>query len=44
MLCRAHVPEMGDGRDGHVGRDDGLRHEGLPGHNPYANGQARYQW
>lgn len=38
---RLHIPEMGDGPDGHVGRDDGLRDAGLPGHNAHPNGQAR---
>lgn len=32
---------MGDGRDGHVGRDDGVRDAGLSGHNPHADGPAR---
>lgn len=32
---------MGDGPDGHAGRDDGLRDAGLPGHNAHPDGQAR---
>lgn len=41
FLRRLHIPEMGDGRDGHVGRDDGVRDAGLYGHNAHANGHAR---
>jgi len=38
---RIHIPEMGDGRDGDVGRDDGVRDAGMPGHHTHANGDAR---
>lgn len=32
---------MGDGRDGDVGRDDGLRDADMLEHSPHTNGQAR---
>jgi len=32
---------MGDGRDGDVGRDDGVRDAGVPGHHAHANGDVR---
>lgn len=32
---------MGDGRDGHVGRDDGVRDASVSEHNAHANGHAR---
>jgi len=32
---------MGDGRDGDVGRDDGVRDAGVPGHHAHANGEVR---
>lgn len=40
-LCRTRIPEMGDGRDGDAGRDDGVRDAGLSGHHAHANGVAR---
>lgn len=40
-VCRTHIPEMGDGRDGDAGRDDGVRDAGVPGHHTHANGKTR---
>lgn len=40
-LRRTCIPEMGDGRDGDVGRDDGVRDAGVPGHHAHANGEVR---
>lgn len=40
-LCRTRIPEMGDGRDGDAGRNDGVRDASVPGHHAHANGDAR---
>jgi len=32
---------MGNGLDGDVGRNDGVRYAGVPGYHAHANGDAR---
>lgn len=41
VLRRMHIPKMGNGYNGNVGRDNGVRDASLPGHNSHTNGQDR---